>query len=412
MGTTDNQPLAFRTNGTEHMRLSETGFLGIGTTTPAQRLHVVGNLHLQGAFMPAGNAGTAGAILTSQGAGTPPSWLAGTAVGQVLTWTATGPQWQAVAAPNAWLLTGNLGTNPTINFIGTVDNQPLRVGVNNTTRAFFTNYGLLVYADYAAGTNMPAGTYPGIRPYSTGSLDAAGIVEADRDGSLATQNDKDLLIYWSDDFDDRVRFVHYSWNGAGTTPATADAIRIMASGNVGVNVSTDPTFTLEVNGSAAKPGGGTWTTISDARLKEVEGPYKRGLTKLLQLRPVWYRYRQNASYPFSDAVLKERYIGFLAQEVLSVFPEAVRLSPAGYYTLDAYPIHIATLNAIRELHERDQSLLEQFASSVDEIHSEIQRLRIENQHLQSENKELRRRLERLEKVIYPSLYSQEGLSHK
>lgn len=39
-GTTDNQPLAFRTNNTEQMRLLANGRLGIGDTTPGSRLEV------------------------------------------------------------------------------------------------------------------------------------------------------------------------------------------------------------------------------------------------------------------------------------------------------------------------------------------------------------------------------------
>lgn len=42
VGTTDNQGLAIRTNNTERMRIDETGFAGIGTSTPKNKLHVVG----------------------------------------------------------------------------------------------------------------------------------------------------------------------------------------------------------------------------------------------------------------------------------------------------------------------------------------------------------------------------------
>lgn len=51
-----------------------TGNVGIGTATPAQRLHVVGNLHLDGVFMPAGNSGVDGQVLVSKGPATPPAW--------------------------------------------------------------------------------------------------------------------------------------------------------------------------------------------------------------------------------------------------------------------------------------------------------------------------------------------------
>ncbi|GIV27156.1 MAG: hypothetical protein KatS3mg027_0970 [Bacteroidia bacterium] len=48
--------------------------IGVGTTSPAQRLDVAGNVQFSGALMPSGNAGTSGQILTSQGPGLPPVW--------------------------------------------------------------------------------------------------------------------------------------------------------------------------------------------------------------------------------------------------------------------------------------------------------------------------------------------------
>jgi len=48
--------------------------VGIGTSTPTERLHVAGNLRLDNAFMPGNNAGMSGQILRSAGAGVPPYW--------------------------------------------------------------------------------------------------------------------------------------------------------------------------------------------------------------------------------------------------------------------------------------------------------------------------------------------------
>ncbi len=48
--------------------------MGIGTVTPAAKLHVAGNLQIDGDFRPGGNPGTPGYILVSQGAGTVPQW--------------------------------------------------------------------------------------------------------------------------------------------------------------------------------------------------------------------------------------------------------------------------------------------------------------------------------------------------
>jgi hypothetical protein len=70
--------------------------VGIGTNAPTQRLHVAGNLRLDGAFMPGNQPGNTGNILLSQGAGTPPIWLPNGAIGTILTMGSSGPTW----APN------------------------------------------------------------------------------------------------------------------------------------------------------------------------------------------------------------------------------------------------------------------------------------------------------------------------
>ena len=48
--------------------------VGIGTTSPTQKLDVAGNIQFSGALMPGGNAGSPGQVLTSNGPGTAPSW--------------------------------------------------------------------------------------------------------------------------------------------------------------------------------------------------------------------------------------------------------------------------------------------------------------------------------------------------
>ncbi len=49
--------------------------VGIGTTTPTERLDVTGNVKFSGALMPNNTAGTAGQVLTSAGAGAAPTWV-------------------------------------------------------------------------------------------------------------------------------------------------------------------------------------------------------------------------------------------------------------------------------------------------------------------------------------------------
>jgi hypothetical protein len=47
LGTTDNQPLVFRTNGVEAMRISPAGEVGIGTDAPGQMLDIRGQVQVQ-----------------------------------------------------------------------------------------------------------------------------------------------------------------------------------------------------------------------------------------------------------------------------------------------------------------------------------------------------------------------------
>lgn len=55
----------------------------------------------------------------------------------------SGSGWSAVTAKNFWSLTGNAGTNPSANFIGTTDAQPLAFRVNNK-RAGYIDYDSLI----------------------------------------------------------------------------------------------------------------------------------------------------------------------------------------------------------------------------------------------------------------------------
>lgn len=58
--------------------------VGIGVATPTQPLHVVGNFQFSGAFRPAGDAGISGYYLRSQGADSPPAWQAVQSGGWIL----------------------------------------------------------------------------------------------------------------------------------------------------------------------------------------------------------------------------------------------------------------------------------------------------------------------------------------
>ncbi len=110
---------------------------------------------------------------------------------------------------------------------------------------------------------------------------------------------------------------------------------------------------LTIQGQGYKPGGGSWASSSDVRLKEIKGSYQHGLEQILQLRPVKYNYKMGnvRNYPTD-----KEYVGFIAQEVQKVLPEAVSAGADGYLNLDMHPIHVAMVNAIKEQQAQIETL--------------------------------------------------------
>ena len=59
--------------------------------------------------------------------------------------------------------------------------------------------------------------------------------------------------------------------------------------NIGIG-TTELNYKLEVNGSAAKPGGGSWGDSSDIRQKKNVAKLTGALDKLIQLQGVTYEW--------------------------------------------------------------------------------------------------------------------------
>ncbi|HEJ83935.1 MAG TPA: hypothetical protein ENO25_05145, partial [Desulfobacteraceae bacterium] len=134
--------------------------------------------------------------------------------------------------------------------------------------------------------------------------------------------------------------------------ASSNDMVINEAGNVGIG-TTNPGYKLEVNGSAAKPDGGFWSNSSDERLKDITGEYGQGLNEIVRLRPITFHYKEDnpRGLPTDD-----EYIGFIAQEVQEVFPEAVSEGPDGYLDFNMHPVNVALVNAVKELKAENEAL--------------------------------------------------------
>ncbi len=136
-------------------------------------------------------------------------------------------------------------------------------------------------------------------------------------------------------------------------------------GKVGIGTGfTIPAFTLHVNGSAGKPGGGSWSSASDARLKDIKGHFTRGLDTIDKLNPVYYSYKKDNPINLPS---DEKYIGLIAQQVQQVIPEAVGEYKDGYLSVNNDPIIWTILNAIKELKAENKATREELSQTKAEL---------------------------------------------
>ena len=146
-------------------------------------------------------------------------------------------------------------------------------------------------------------------------------------------------------------------------------LNALGAGGVRVNGLGTSGYGLTVNGNAAKSSGGTaWATFSDLNLKKDITEYEKGLSQILQLRPVYFKYNGKAG-----TVLDEDNVGLIAQEVQVVFPKAVEefqycaetkptedTAVEKYLSFSFNEVQYALINAIKEL-----------SSKVDELESRL-----------------------------------------
>ncbi|MEO6131132.1 MAG: tail fiber domain-containing protein, partial [Saprospiraceae bacterium] len=128
-----------------------------------------------------------------------------------------------------------------------------------------------------------------------------------------------------------------------------NAMTVLKNGNVGIR-TINPGYLLEVDGTAGKPGGGSWSNSSDIRLKQDVQPYKDGLNSLLNINPVTYHYNELSGY---DSSLQ--YVGVIAQELQQVAPYMVNVSEkkmkdgtSGYLQVDNSAMTYLLINAVKE----------------------------------------------------------------
>jgi hypothetical protein len=165
------------------------------------------------------------------------------------------------------------------------------------------------------------------------------------------------LILANNAGDNKIYLEAFSADGNGSaaelliTGKNVDPIPIIKL--VATATSTSGNFT--VNGSAFKPGGGSWGNSSDLRLKRKIEPLTGALEKLLQLRGVCFEWVEPEKMGNQHGLQR----GLIAQEVESVFPEWISADADGYKLLSIIGFEALMIEALRELKSEIESLKSQ-----------------------------------------------------
>ncbi len=374
--------VSIATAGTERMRVTATGSVGIGTTTPAAQLTLVGAGQTAAAFNTAGSlggsiylgdtsasTGNGGAVIF--GAGSQTYKFAaikgyitnGTSNGQGDIVFATRPVATDAALTEAMRITagGNVGIGKSPSYELDV-NGTIRAGTSallstsgaagygqDTTNGFYraivgsgTTNGYYFQTNAGGATTMYiglGGTYNGrvgigtsgpganLQVYGTGGSGVPLLLQNSAGGS-----------YWS------------------VGPNSADAFNVVNSSGVGVRV---------VSGSTA------WTAVSDVRLKKNVKTYSV-LDRLDRFRAVSFDWKKSGKHE----------VGVIAQEIYPLFPEVVN---KGDDDLDK-DIQMGDSKAWGVMYDRFGPLA---LEGVKELHALVK-------NLKAENDDLRARIEKLE----------------
>jgi hypothetical protein len=369
VGTGTLLPMTWVTGGSERMRLTTDGNLGLGTASPGTKLDVAGNINVGAS----GNKNyqiatdSNGLFLLDRTNTRYPFKINAGAYDDALVIGSTGNVGIGTASPGTRLAVSSAtnagisvtdGTVTTIMYnstggvgsIGTTSNHSVNLLTNNATRVTVTNGGHVSM---------------------TGRLGVNG-ASTDATFVLAVQAGRTSLAANSETYALGVRYASSTgiyYIGA-TNSATPDLVFSQVGGSERARLTNAGGFSV---GTTADPGAGAifatgniTAYYSDARLKDFKGKIGGALDKVSQLNG--YYYTENAKAEEFGYNNKAMQVGVSAQEVKAVLPEVVSAAPfdldekgesksgENYMTVNYEKLVPLLIEAIKELTAKVEAL--------------------------------------------------------
>jgi len=140
--------------------------------------------------------------------------------------------------------------------------------------------------------------------------------------------------------------INGNWILGDAANAFSNKVRISGD-NPGNIISLDAATVKFVNygaGAATFDASGNISSVSDVRLKNVQGGYSVGLSALMNIKPIVYKWNEK-----SKMETEHNYIGFSAQNILSALgQDATGINKDGYLSIQDRAIMATMVVAIQE----------------------------------------------------------------
>ena len=172
------------------------------------------------------------------------------------------------------------------------------------------------------------------------------------------------------------RFVHSGTGQYQFSSLDAGTISFRTNDITRMQVRANSGNLVLLTGSASKPGGGTWSVLSDKRLKTDIKEYKDGLEQLLNINPVTFRYTKEL---LEDN--EKEFVGVLAQEVSEVAPYMTakteiydsngEVKSNDYLSVDPNAFTYMLINAVQE----QQDIIADQSNEIDDLKKDMQELK-------------------------------------